>query len=165
MGIYVPDANALIDLERHFPRQLRKLRPLVEQGQIKIPEGVSRELRRKTDQLHQEIGQWAKRNSDCIVRIGQVHDLADELARIERQYGQQIVAGAKSFPGFWQSPAGQKAADGQVIAVAKVLNATIVSEDRAVRLVCMLENVPCIGWTEFARRATLSTQPRLPGID
>jgi hypothetical protein len=165
MGIYVPDANARVELERHFPDQLRKLRHMVQQGQIKIPDRIFRELRRKTDHLCKEIDQWAKRNSNCIVRISHVRNLADELARIERGYGQQVVVGAKSFPGFWQSPAGQKAADGQVIAVAKVLNATIVSEDRAVRLVGMLENVPCIGWTEFARRATLSTRPRLPGID
>lgn len=164
MEIYVLDANVLIELQRHFPGQLRRLRPMAENGQIKIPEGVCRELRRRTDELHKEVGQWAKRNADCIVRISQVRNLADELARIERQYGQEVVVGTKPVPGFWRSPSGQKAADGQVIAVAKVLNGTTVSEDRAVRLVCMLEDVPCIGWPEFARRATLSTQPRLLGI-
>ncbi len=114
--------------------------------------------------MSKTIERWSQKNSDCIVRIARVHNLAGELARIERQYGEQIVVEAKTYPGFWHSPAGRKAGDGQLIAVAKILNAVVVSDDRAVRLACMLENIPCIGWTEFARRVTL-TQPRLPGIE
>ena len=157
METYVLDASALIDLHRHFQAAgLRRLGHLARQGQIKIPEGVYRELQRKTDRLFKAVERWARKNSDCIVQIARVHNLADELARVERQYGEQIVVGTKPYPGFWHGPSGRKAADGQVIAVAKVLNATVVSDDRAVRLACILEGIPCIGWTEFARRITLS---------
>ena len=165
METYVPDAGALIDLHHHFRAGFRKLGKMAQQGQIKIPEGIFRELQRKTDRLSKIVQRWSQKNSDCIVRIARVHNLAGELARIERQYGEQIVVGEKPYPGFWHSPAGRKAADGQLIAVAKVLSAIVVSDDRAVRLACMLENIPCIGWTEFARRANLFTQPRLPGIE
>lgn len=165
MNTYVLDANALIDLHKHFRTGFRKLGRMVQQGQIKIPEGIFRELQRKTDKLFKAVAKWPQKNPDCIVQIVRVHNLAGELARIEQEYGEQIVVGTKPYPGFWCSPAGQKAADGQVIAAAKVLGAVVVSDDRAVRLACMLENVPCISWTEFARRANLSTQLRLPGIE
>jgi uncharacterized protein YacL len=164
METYVLDASALIDLHHCLRAGFRKLGMMAQQGQIKIPEGIFRELQRRTDHLSKTIERWSQKNSDCIVRIARVHNLAGELARIERQYGEQIVVEAKTYPGFWHSPAGRKAGDGQLIAVAKILNAVVVSDDRAVRLACMLENIPCIGWTEFARRVTL-TQPRLPGIE
>lgn len=158
MDTYVLDANALIDLHKHFRTGFRKLGHMVQQGQIKVPEGIFRELRRRTDKLFKAVKGWSKENPDCMVQIARVHNLREELARIERQYGEQIVIGMKSYPGFWHSPAAKKAADGQVIATAKVLSVSVVSDDRAVRLACMLENIPCIGWTEFARRANLSTQ-------
>lgn len=165
METYVLDASALIDLHRNFGAAgLRRLRHLAQKGQIKIPESVYRELRRKTDRLFKVVEGWAKKNSDCIVQIARVHNLADELARIERQYGEQIVVGTNSCPGFWHSPSGRKAADGQVIATAKALNATVVSDDLAVRRACMLEDIPCIGWTEFARRTLSPHQLELPGI-
>ncbi len=164
METYVLDASALIDLHLHFRAGFRKLGYMAQEGRIKIPEGIFRELRRRTDRLFKAVERWSQKNSDCIVQIARVHNLADELARIEQQYGERIVVGTKPYYGFWHSPAGRKAADGQVIAVAKVLNATVVSDDHAVRLACMLEGIPCVGWTEFARR-TVTTQPRLPGIE
>jgi hypothetical protein len=43
-----------------------------------------------------------------------------------------------------------------VVAVAKLLKGGVaVSDDQAVKLVCALEGVPCIGWSEFARRVGL----------
>ncbi|MCX7887742.1 MAG: hypothetical protein N3B01_10900, partial [Verrucomicrobiae bacterium] len=51
----------------------------------------------------------------------------------------------------WKSKAGRQAADAQVVAVAKLLKGVAVSDDRAVKLVCATEGVPCIGWSEFAR--------------
>lgn len=123
-------------------------------------------MKRRADKLFKAVEGCSKKNSDCIVWIDRVHNLRDELARIERQYGEQIVVGKNSYPGFWHSPAGRKAADGQAIAVAKHLKATVVSDDRAVRLACMLESIGCIGWTEFARRLNLTTtQLKLPGIE
>jgi hypothetical protein len=167
METFVLDVSALIALHNHFRTGFRKLGKMAQQGWLKIPEGIFRELQRKTDRLFKTVERWSQGNSDCIVRIACVHNLAGELARIERQYGEQIVVEGKSYPGFWHSPAGRKAADGQVIAVAKVLSATVVSDDRAVRLACMLENVPCIGWTEFARQANLfiPRPTKFPGFD
>ena len=66
--------------------------------------------------------------------------------------------GGKEYNGFWSSQAGRKAADGQVVAVAKVHNCTVVSDDGAVKLACMLEDVPHIGWTEFARQVGMPEQ-------
>lgn len=165
METYVLDAGALIDLHRHFRARFRELEHMAQKGQIKIPEGIFRELKRRTDKLFKAVERWSKKNSDCIVRIARTHKLADELVRMERQYGEQIKVGTESYPGFWHSPAGEKAADGQVIAVAKALNATVVSDDRAVRLACMLEGIPCIGWTEFARQINLTAHPKLHGIE
>ena len=155
METYVLDASALFDLHTHFRAKFRKLRLMVQQGYIKIPEGIFRELKRRTDALFKTVEEWSRKNPDCVVQISRVHNLANELVRIERQYGERIVVGTKEYDGFWHSPAARKAADGQVVAVAKVLSATVVSDDRAVRLACMLEGIPCIGWTEFARRADL----------
>lgn len=163
--VYVLDASALIDLDHHFPAGLRELRNMVQRGKIRIPEGIFRELKRGTDNVSKAVKKWSRENADCVVQIGRVHNVASELARIERQYGERIIVGKQTYPGFWHSPAGRKAADGQVIAVAKVLSATVVSNDRAVRLACMLENVPCIDWTELARRAGLAVQPRLSGVE
>lgn len=162
---YVLDANALIDLYRHFPAGLRKLGLMAQRGEIRIPEGIFRELKRRTDSVSKAVERWSRKNVDCVVQIARVPNVANELARIERQYGDQIIVGKQTYPGFWHSPAGRKAADGQVIAVAKVLGATVVSNDHVVRLACMLENVPCIDWTEFARRAGLAVQLRLSGIE
>lgn len=159
METYVLDTSALINLHHHFQKTgLRKLGHLAKEGQIKIPEGIYRELQRRTDRLFKAVERWARKNSDCIVQINRVHNLRDKLAQIEQQYGEQIVVGTQSHPGLWHSHAGRKAVDGQVIAAAKVLKATVVSDDRAVRLVCMLEDIPCIGWAEFARRTELPPQ-------
>ena len=78
-----------------------------------------------------------------------------EFARIERAYSESIQVGKQKHPGFWKSRTGYKAADGQVVAVAKVFYCTVVSDDNAVKAACALEDVPCISWTEFARRLGL----------
>lgn len=156
MEPYVIDSSALIELHNHFRSKIKKLKHLVQEGYIKLPEGVFRELRRKTDMLYKTVEQWKQKRPDCIVLIGRVHDLAKEFVRIEQQYGERILVGAREYPGFWKSPSGRKAADSQVVAVAKILDCTVVSHDREVQLVCMLEGVVCIGWAEFARQVSLS---------
>jgi hypothetical protein len=162
MDAYVLDASALIELHRHFGSGIRKLKKLALDGRLKLPEGIYRELQRRHDKLFKVVDGWSRQNTDVVVRIGTVHNLAFELARIEEQYGERITVGGVEYRGFWYSQAGQKAADGQLVAVAKVLGAIVVSEDKAVRLACMLEDVSCIGWAEFARKTNLSTQPTLP---
>jgi rRNA-processing protein FCF1 len=162
MEKYVVDASALVDIHNHFRGKFHKLKALVESGCVKIPEGVLRELRRTTDKLSKTLERWVENFPHCIVQIDRVHNLASELVRVERQYGERIQVGVNERPGFWTSPSGRKAADGQVVAVTKILKCTAVSDDYAVRLACMLEGIPCIGWTEFVRQiGSNSNQLRL----
>lgn len=158
METYVLDASALVDIYRHFRNKFRKLKPLVASGHIKIPEGVFRELHRVTGELYKTVKIWIQDNSDCLVQIGRVHNLANEFVRIERQYGERIRVGKHEHPGLWKSHSGRKAADSQVIATAKILKGIVVSDDYGIRLVCMLEGIPCISWTEFVRQVK-SLQP------
>lgn len=153
--VYVCDTTALIDLYQHFPKNLKKLRVFVSDERLKIPEGVARELKRKSDKLGKMIFTWSGKYRRFVVSIGHDQRLINELPRIERTYGDKVSVGGRDYPGFWHSPAGRKAADAQVVTVGKVLDYTVVSDDRAIRFACLLENVPCIGWTELARRTGL----------
>jgi len=162
MEKYIIDADAFINLDHHYRDRFNVLRRLVSNGRVFIPEGVRRELLRKSDKLSMRVEKWRDKYTQFIVPISQNQHLMNELARIERAYGERISVGGKEYNGFWSSQAGKKAADGQVVAVAKVLGCTVVSDDMAVKLACMLENLPCIGWTEFARRVgILEKQQRL----
>lgn len=149
--VYACDSTSLIDLFQHFPVEFKSLGPHASNGVIKIPEGVFRELRRKTDRLRHYLEQWEQKYQ-IVIRLSSDTRLLPELARIEQKYGEKISVGGINYPGFWKSPGGRKAADGQVVAVGKVRGYVVVSDDRAVRLACLQENVQCIGWTEFARR-------------
>lgn len=156
---YVCDADALINLHLHFGRAcIRKLIQLAKSETLYIPEGVVRELRRGTDSL----SRFAKQQGDLVV-VSLKNDLKllSEITRMEKAYGQYITIGNRTYPGFWKSRAGRKAADSQVVAVARVFGYTVVSDDNAVKLACALENVPCIGWTEFARRLGLMKPQQL----
>lgn len=164
MDLYVLDADAFISVHQHFPVGLRRLRKAIKDGHLRVPEGVLRELGRGTDRLGRLVRGWVSTHSDVLVMIGQSTILQAELTRIEQTYGERVKVGQKEYPGFWSSPAGRKAIDGQVVATAKVLHATVVSDDRAVRFACLLENIPCIAWSEFARRMNM-VPPTLPGLD
>ncbi|RKY02745.1 hypothetical protein DRP77_07410 [Candidatus Poribacteria bacterium] len=154
--IYVCDADALINLYQHFPNKFRALRDMVARNKVKIPEGVYRELRRKTDRLRRYVERW-ERDYQFVIRFKD-RRLREELARIERKYGERIAVGKRAYNGFWSSRAGRRSADPQVVAVGKVRGGIVVSDDLAVRMVCMLEGVECIGWSEFARRIRLAEQ-------
>ena len=160
---YVLDSTAVIDLCGHFRRSTvqRGLETLAKQSRLKIPEGVQRELGRRTDSASRIIDALVKRRPDSLIQVSRVSGLGDELARVERVYGERIQVGSREYPGFWKSARGRKAVDGQVVAGARKLDCTLVSDDAAVRLACMLENIPCIGWTEFARIIGLHVQPSL----
>ncbi len=160
---YVLDSSAIIDLHQHFPkRRLRKaLNGLARQDRLRIPEGVRREIKRKTDDARKTLEQLDNHSPQFVVRIARVHNLQEELSRIEQAYGEQIRLGNKVYPGFWHSASGRKAVDGQVVALAKKQGGTVVSDDRGIRAACLLENVPCIGWTEFARVLSLGEQRTL----
>ncbi|MGH8103566.1 MAG: hypothetical protein ACREJQ_03490 [bacterium] len=104
---------------------------------------------RKLDRLSNLAERWEKKYA---IKMKGDPQLWSELKRIETTYGEWVIVGPNRHKGFWKSKAGRKAADGQVVAVSKVLKCTAVSDDNAVELACMLEDVPCIGWAEFARR-------------
>ena len=161
---YVCDASSLINLHRHFKGKcMRRLRQLVEKEELCIPEGVARELRRGTDRLSEFIKRWEE---PVVIRLRNNPRLQAEVVRVERLYGNSITVGEVEYKGFWASPAGRKAADSQVVAVAKIFGCTVVSDDNAVKLACAQEDVPCIGWTEFARRLGLLRLARqLPLFD
>lgn len=157
---YVLDSTAVIDLCRHFrPAAIRrKLCLLAENSHLKIPEGVARELKRKSDDANRIVERLVAQYPGSLVQIGRVPNLAEEIARIERLYGERIQVGTRQYAGFWSTVHGKKAVDGQVVGTAKKSSCTLVSDDRAVRLACMLEDVPCIAWTEFARTVGLFAQ-------
>jgi rRNA-processing protein FCF1 len=156
---YVCDADSLINLFRHYPRpSLKLLRHLARAQVLRIPEGVFRELRRRTDRLSRVLTALER---SVVIRIAQNPRVQQELSRLETSYGESIRVGNQTYSGFWKSEAGRKAADGQIVAVAKVLDLTAVSNDQAIQHACSLEGVPCIGWPEFARRLGLTAQVRL----
>lgn len=155
--IYVCDADALINLHRYFRKEsLRALRKLLQKGGLKLPEGICRELQRGTD----ELAKFAKdaEKAGAVVRMAQNPSLRDTVAEMERKYGKQIIFGRATYKGFWSSKAGRKAADAQVVATARFLEAICVSDDKAVQMACALENIPCIGWIEFARQLGMARQ-------
>lgn len=152
--IYVCDADCLINLQRHFGRKaMSALRRLASSGGLRLPERVVKELIDKTDKLAKFVrGQ----RSHIEVKVRQIPSLHTEIPRLERLYGEKIRVGTQEYTGFWHSRAGRKAADAQVVAVAKSqTNGLAASDDQAVKLACALEGVPCIGWSELARRLGL----------
>lgn len=56
MAQYVCDADVLISLYRHFPEKFKGLRRLVQGEVVKVPEGIYRELRRKSDAQAVAVG-------------------------------------------------------------------------------------------------------------
>lgn len=162
---YICDADCLINLHRHFGRKaLGALRRCAKGGRLKLPEGVVRELKRKIDRL----GKFVKVQRRYLeITARQIPALHSEIPRLEGLYGKKIRVGTQEYAGFWHSRAGRKAADAQVVAVAKLVKGGVaVSDDQAVKLVCALEGVTCIGWSEFARRLGLikPETPVLPGF-
>ncbi|HVO72491.1 MAG TPA: hypothetical protein VMT35_00595 [Ignavibacteriaceae bacterium] len=157
-NIYILDSDALIDFYNHFPAKFKKLQALSKNGLFKIPEGVFRELKRKSDKLRRLIERW-ENEFNIVISIKSNIQLVNEFGRIEITFGDEIKVGGKIYPGFWKSPAGRKAADGQLVTIGKVLpKHIVVSDDKAVSLACLLENVECIGWAEFARRIGINNQ-------
>lgn len=154
MNCYVLDATTVIQLLEHFPTAFGELRKLISQKAVKLPQGVFSELTRKSDKLKQKLPKWAQKYPQMLVKFSDPR-LREELSQIEQKYGQDFYVGKKLHKGFWKSRAGRKAADGQVVAAAKVLGCVVVSDDKAVEGACSLEGVPCIGWAEFARQVSL----------
>lgn len=148
--IYSLDSDALINIQMCYPKAIKVVSRHARDGRVVVPEGVYRELCRKTDRLKNTVQTW-KRKHSAVVSLDSAK-LQTELARIESAYGKQIVVGDKVRGGFWASRSGKLSADGQVVTICKVNNYIAVSNDRAVQDACHIENVPCIGWQEFYRR-------------
>ncbi|GIW55602.1 MAG: hypothetical protein KatS3mg082_2006 [Nitrospiraceae bacterium] len=120
---YVLDSSAIIDLHQHFSKtRLRKaFTQISAKDHLRIPEGVFREIRRKTDDAKTTLEQLEKKTPALVVKMSRVHNLLSELSRMEQTYGEEIRVGTKPYPGFWHSASGRKAGDGQVVATAKKL--------------------------------------------
>lgn len=149
--VYCLDASALIDL--HKAKLSKKLTIWASNGCIMVPEGVYRELRRKSDKLKKLLDKWQSQYS-VIIQLNDVDK--NQLSYIEQTYGRGFSIGAIIYPGFWKSASGHKAADGQVVALAKTRKWVVVSGDKSVRGACAKENIECISWEDFARRLGFS---------
>ncbi len=145
--IYCPDANALIDL--YHAGLIKKLRPFIINGTVRIPEGVYRELKRKTDKLKRTLDKWNS-NYNAVVNLASHEKL--EFSRIETSYKNDFRVGTKTCAGLWRTPSGRKGIDSQVISFGKVRGWVVVSHDSSVKGACAIENVECITWEEFGRR-------------
>lgn len=154
--VFCCDADALINLQS--AGLLKKLRTLVRNGQLKMPEGVYRELQRQTDDLARKLKEWEKKYSIAIA----LDTRALELFRdIETKYDQPFPVGQKTYRGFWSSASGRKSADAQVVALAKAQGWIAISNDDSVHGACMLESVVCRRWEEIGRLLLGPEQPRL----
>lgn len=89
--IYVCDADCLINLHRHFGRKaISVLGRCGIQGQLKLPEGVVRELVRGTDRLAKFV---QKHRQQIEVAAGHNPALHNEIPRLETRYGDKIKIG------------------------------------------------------------------------
>ena len=147
---YCCDANTLKDL--YYAGLLKKLGLWVRTGHVKIPEGVYRELRQRSDRLRNVLRTWDSKYS-AVVQLNLAEK--NQLSHIERTYGPQFTIGKITYPGLWASRSGKRAADGQVIAVGKVRGWVVVSNDGSVKGACAKEGIECIAWEDFARRLGL----------
>lgn len=148
--IHCLDADALINIQRYYPEALKEVSRYAKDGRIVIPEGVYREISRKTDRLKHMVQTWHEKYG-AVIQID-TPTLHTELARMETAYGEAILLGKQERRGFWKSRSGKLSADSQVVAVSKTNGYIAVSNDQAVQDACHIENVPCIGWQEFYRR-------------
>ncbi len=160
--VYICDTNSIFNLHYNFPTQFRsKIENLAKNNAFKIPEGVWREIKRKTDKIFKKMQKIVEKYPSVIVQIKSDTRIIEKLSDVERKYGKFIQVGNQIYNGFWKSVSGRSAADGQVIAIGKVFNYIVISDDNAVKLACMQENIQCIGWTEFARRLQIAQQQKL----
>lgn len=157
--IFICDTTSIFDLHNNFPTEFKhRIENLAKNDALKIPEGVWREIKRKIDKIFKKMQKIAEKYPSVIVQVKNDQRIMEKLCEIERKYGENIQVGNQKYNGFWKSISGKKAAEGQLIAISKVFNYTVVSDDKAVKLACMLEDIQCIGWTEFARRLEISQQ-------
>lgn len=150
---YICDTSSIINLYNNFPNQFRRIiKNCAREDVLRIPEGIWRETRRKTDKIFKQMQKIIEKYPFTLIRVKDDRKIMEKIPNFEIKYGEFIKIGNQRYDGFWKSASGRKAADAQIVAIAKVFNYIVVSDDTAIKLVCMLENIQCIGWTEFARR-------------
>ena len=140
----------LISIREYFPAELKVLSKAAKNGFVVVPEGVKREVRRNSD-LKGTLDTWDSKYG-AVIWFKSNPRLREELVRMEALHGSEIVVGHVMRKGFWSSPRGRSAADGQVLAVTKVQNCVAVSNDEAVQNAALLEQVHFFNWQEFLRR-------------
>lgn len=150
---YICDTSSIIHLYNNFPTQFRRtIENCARSNALKISEGVWREIKRRTGKIFKKIRKIIEKYPPTLVQVSSDLRIIEKISEVEREYGESIKIGNQRYNGFWKSASGRKAADAQVVAIAKIFNYIVVSDDNAIKLACMLENIQCIGWTEFARR-------------
>lgn len=151
-SIYCLDTSSLVDIFLHYPADIRRVGKIVKKGLIKIPLGVNRELYDKDDQLHKAVNQWVEKSGAGIDVVRSNPQVKQIFGEVQRKYGPDFSVGNKVIPGLFRSKRGHKSAEVEVIAFGKFYRYTVVSDDKTVRSVCMLEGIECISWQEFRRR-------------
>jgi hypothetical protein len=144
---YCPDANAFIDI--YHAELVKKLRPFVKTGTIKVAEGVFRELKRKSDKLKEALETWDLLY-DFISRLNEKERI--EFAHIDNKYKYSFNIGNIKYLGLWATPSGKNGIDSQVIVLGKMRSWVVVSHDSSVKGACAIERVECITWEELVRR-------------
>ena len=64
--VYGPDADALINVHKHFPDDLDLLRILAEKKRLCLVGGVYREILRGTDRLRTAVERWVGRGAVLV---------------------------------------------------------------------------------------------------
>lgn len=155
--IYCCDSDSLINLQK--ADLLKKLRPLVQNGKIRIPPRVFQELKDSTDILARTLKEWA----DKYPLIEELDNNAlEHYSRIERTYGRPFSIKGITYSGLWATMSGRKSSDAQVIALAKTRGWIVISNDISIHGACMFEDVACRPWEEVGR--LLKPQSRLSGF-
>lgn len=146
--IFCCDSDSIIDLDS--AGLMNSLRKLVRTGRVKIPKGVNRELQRKTDAVAKKLRQWDAKYG-LVVDLDQDLHALEHFSRISVTYGPPFKVGTRSYRGFWKSASGGRAADAEVVALAKSKNWIVISNDEAIHGACMVEGVICRRWEEIGR--------------
>ena len=135
---YLADTSALLNLvgTSASPLRPKNLTPLLDQGRLRIPEAVAREVRQKDDRLKAWVDRHKQR---CVLRA--TNENIVELARISRDYKQYL---------------GDKAGAGDpiVVCMATYYKGSwflALTDDGGIQAVCVLEKIPYVTSGAFCR--------------
>lgn len=135
---YIADTSALISLVSARPARVhvRYLTRMVQDGRLRLPESVAREIKRREDKLRD----WVNRHSpDCLQRA--TDDNIRELSRICRQHGTYL--GEKAT-----------AADPIVVCMGGYYGSsgwTVLTDDSGIQAVCLIEGIAYVTSAAFRR--------------